>query len=245
MLEPWPRLPTVLVLLALPRLRRYVRDSRLVGLQTLLDYPRLAILSAAVRATRHLSEDVLECGTYRGGSAGLIGQCIAGSRRTLHVCDTFRGLPAPGELDNFHKEGDFKDTSSSAVTSGLSALGVPFKMHVGAFEKTLSRLDATEFSLAHIDVDLHDSVLECLRFVYPRLREGGVIILDDYGSPTCLGARAAADEFFSDKVEHPQRFANTAYGIVKGRADAGAAAFIQRQAGWIFSFEPTRRLAFG
>jgi len=240
-----PSLPTLLVLLGNPKLRELVLKSRRAGLETLLDYPRLAILAATVRATRHLPDDVIECGTYRGGSAGLIGQCIADSGRTLHVCDTFRGLPPPGEKDNFHRQGDFSDTSSRDVASGLAALGAPFKIHVGLFERTLPTLDQQKFSMAHIDVDLHESVLECLRFTYPRLREGGVMVLDDYGSPTCLGAKAAADEFFCNKVERPQRFANTAHGIVRGRANAEAAEFIQREAGRVFSSGIARRLAFG
>jgi len=188
-----PPLPTLLVLLARPGLRALVRRSRRAGLETLLDFPRLAVLAAAVHATRHVPGDVIECGSYRGGSGGLIGQCLLGSGKTLHVCDSFIGLPPPGDKDNFHRTGDFNDTSSHAVASGLAALAVPYQVHVGFFQHTLPSLEHTTFSLVHIDVDLYDSVLECLRFTYPRLAAGGALVLDDLGSPTCLGAKAAAD----------------------------------------------------
>jgi O-methyltransferase len=32
---------------------------------------------------------------------------------------------------------------------------------------------------------------------------GGFIIFDDYGMPSCPGARAAVDQFFADKPEKP------------------------------------------
>lgn len=188
--------------------------------------------------------DVIECGSYRGGSGGLIGQCLLGSGKTLHVCDSFIGLPPPGDKDNFHRTGDFNETSSHAVASGLAALAVPYQVHVGFFQHTLPSLEHTTFSLVHIDVDLYDSVLECLRFTYPRLAAGGALVLDDLGSPTCLGAKAAADEFFQGKVESPVRLANTAHGILKGRNDSGVPSAIQRHAGWLFASPRARQLAF-
>jgi hypothetical protein len=32
---------------------------------------------------------------------------------------------------------------------------------------------------------------------------GGVILFDDYGQPSCPGARTAVDEYFQDKPEQP------------------------------------------
>ena len=56
--------------------------------------------------------------------------------------------------------------------------------------------------LARALVDIRQSVLDCCEFVYPRMVPGGVLVFDDYGFLTCPGARAAVDEFFSDKPEH-------------------------------------------
>jgi O-methyltransferase len=41
-----------------------------------------------------------------------------------------------------------------------------------------------------------------MRFFYPRLVPGGVILCDDYGFTTCPGVRRAVDEFMADKPEH-------------------------------------------
>jgi hypothetical protein len=153
-------------------------------------------------------------------------------------------LPPPGKKDNFHSAGDFGDTSSWVVASGLAMLAVPHQIHAGLFQHTLPSLEHKTFSLVHIDVDLYESVFECLRFSYPRLAAGGALVLDDVGSPTCLGAKAAAEEFFRDKLERPVRLANTAHGILKGRNDAYVPSAIQREAGWLFASARARRLAF-
>jgi O-methyltransferase len=38
-------------------------------------------------------------------------------------------------------------------------------------------------------------VKECSEFFYERLVDGGVIVYDDYCSPSCPGAKLAVDEF--------------------------------------------------
>lgn len=47
-------------------------------------------------------------------------------------------------------------------------------------------------ALLRIDGDLYDSVTACLTNLWPHVREGGFVVLDDYG---LSGARAAIDEF--------------------------------------------------
>ena len=58
-------------------------------------------------------------------------------------------------------------------------------------------------ALAHVDVDIYRSVWDCCEFIYPRLQVGGAMVFDDYGFPTCPGARKAVDEFFRNKPETP------------------------------------------
>lgn len=51
----------------------------------------------------------------------------------------------------------------------------------------------------HLDVDTYISYKNCLEFIYPLVINGGIILFDDYGSPTCEGATLACNEFFKDK----------------------------------------------
>jgi O-methyltransferase len=187
-----------------------------------LDYQRLAMLVSAVRSTAGLPGDIIEFGTFRGGSAGVILQEMT-REKTLHLCDSFEGMPEVAPQDNFHRKGDFAETSEDRVRSGLSELGSNFEMHVGFFSDTFAELQkrtSLQFSLAHIDVDLYESVRDCLKYCYPRMARGGIIILDDYGAPTCLGAKLAADEFFADKVEQIVPLSHPSFGCVVGGGDA-------------------------
>ena len=46
----------------------------------------------------------------------------------------------------------------------------------------------------HLDVDLYESTLNCLKFFYPRLIKGGVLISHDYQSSE--GVRKAFKDYF-------------------------------------------------
>jgi predicted O-methyltransferase YrrM len=216
------RLKDLAVFAGFPNLRSKLHRSRDAGLETLLDYQRLAMLVSAVRYTSILDGDIIEFGTFRGGSAGIMLQEMS-SEKTLHLCDSFEGMPEVVQEDNFHKKGDFSGTSESVVRNGLLHLGDNFEMHVGYFAKTISDLEkrvSLRFALAHIDVDLFESVRDCLAYCYPRMTTGGIIILDDYGAPTCLGAREATDKFFADKLEQVVPLSHPAWGCLVGGGDA-------------------------
>ena len=215
------RLRDLAVWLNFPRLRGELHRSINAGLRTLLDYQRLAMLAAALRATKDLSGDVIEFGTFQGGSSGVMLQQLDAAK-TLHVCDSFEGMPDVAAEDNFHQKGDFADTGAERVRHGLSELGDNFEMHVGFFSKTIPEMEAKEslrFSFAHIDVDLYESVRDALEFCYPRMEKGGIIILDDYGAPTCVGGKKAADEFFESKVESIVTLSQPAHGCIVGGGD--------------------------
>lgn len=57
------------------------------------------------------------------------------------------------------------------------------------------KLDADiRFSLVSIDPDLYLPTYEGIKYFYPRLSEGGYIIVHDYECPNFRGARRAVDE---------------------------------------------------
>jgi len=227
-----PNLRDLATIIGNPQLWRHVHSARQVGLETLLDYQRLAMLAAAVRCTRHLEADAIEFGSYRGGSAAVVALALDGTR-ILHICDSFLGLPAITWQDNFHRAGDFANTSEAQVSQGLEVLGVHFQIHSGFFCETLPHLDHLRFSLAHIDVDLYQSVKDCLVFCYQRMVPGGIIILDDYGAPTCQGAKLAADEFFSDKPENIIPLSSTSHGVWIGSSGEDLFERLRPHLGWV------------
>jgi O-methyltransferase len=168
---------------------------------TVVDACRCHILHTLARQARHVPGEYWECGVYRGGTARLLADVAAETGRPLRLFDTFCGMPpAEGGID-WHEAGDFADTSLAAVRAVVAYAGAHF--HEGLIPESFTGLEAGQIALAHVDVDLYRSVWDCCCFIYPSLTPGGFLVFDDYGWPTCLGARKAVDSFFSDKPERP------------------------------------------
>jgi O-methyltransferase len=157
-----------------------------------------------------LDGDVVECGVWRGGSAKLLREEILarGAKKKLYLFDSFEGMAAVDSGQDRHNVGDFRDTSLEHVQRFVSGAAGDDPKGVAVFRKgwipgTFKGLSKMKICFAHIDLDLYQSILDTLGFVYPRLAGGGVIVFDDYGFASCPGARQAVDEFFRDKPEKP------------------------------------------
>jgi O-methyltransferase len=151
---------------------------------------------SVTRATAKISGDIAEVGAYRGGSSKLI--CEAKGDRTLHLFDTFEGLP---ELTAHDDAGEFYPGLFKTGLDEIKAYLTAYKnvhFYKGLFPETASPIQDKNFSFVHLDADLYKSTLDSLEFFYPRMNRGGIIISHDYHSS---GVRAAFDEFFKDKPE--------------------------------------------
>jgi O-methyltransferase len=178
---------------------------------TLLCRDRLSVLGDAMTRLSDVDADICEIGVYKGGSARFL---CKNTSRTVYLIDTFDGLPAPCSNDA-HRLGDFNDTSVEYVKSVLGEC-VNYEIIKQHFPRgDTSNMDNKMFKVVHIDVDLYSCVKECLEYFYPKMIHGGVIVLDDYNAPTCLGAKKAVDEFISDKPEKVMIGASCSVIIVK------------------------------
>lgn len=174
-----------------------------ISRSSLVSADRCHVLWTLARQSRLLPGDFFECGVYKGGTARLLAEVMAGngSGGQLHLFDTFEGMPTTGSMD-IHRRGDFSDTSLEQVKSFVGhADHVCF--HPGFLPDTFTGLDHVRIAFAHVDVDIFQSIMDCCAFIYPRLVGGAFMVFDDYGFPTCPGARQAVDTFFSDKPERP------------------------------------------
>jgi len=168
---------------------------------TLVDVYRCMIIHQLIKTIDWLEGDIAEVGVYKGGTARLIARTSRQFKKTVHLFDTFEGMPKTDSIKDIHKEKDFNDTSLEAVTKYLKDCDV--SINKGFFPESGKTVENLKFALVHLDVDIYKSVKEACAFFYPRMVAGGIIIVDDYGFPSCPGAKLAIDEFFNDKQEKP------------------------------------------
>jgi O-methyltransferase len=150
------------------------------------------MIRAAVLATARVPGAIAEVGVFRGGTARVIGE--AKGERTLHLFDTFQGLPAPKDIDTGFAEGEYS-CSLEAVKAFLA--GIPdVHCYKGLFPATGAPVADQLFSFVHLDVDLYESTREALAFFYPRMSVGGMLISHDYVEFAAV--RQAFDDYFGE-----------------------------------------------
>jgi O-methyltransferase len=129
-----------------------------------------------------LEGDVIECGTWKGGSAANLSLACRIVGRKLRIFDSFEGLPAGDELDReakLYKLGDYAG-SLDEVRSNIQKYGAPecCEFVRGWFKDTLPEL-RSPVVLAFLDVDLEASLDTCVRYIYPNLTSRGFIFIDE------------------------------------------------------------------
>jgi O-methyltransferase len=191
---------------------------------TMIGVPRLLSAIDAVRycVAREVPGAFAECGVWRGGSVlamVLTLQQLGVDDRDVHLYDTFEGMTEPTEHDVSSLDEPALETwnraeraegrpwrelfdpelfSEAQVRETLLATGYPperFHFVKGPVEETLPDHAPERLALLRLDTDWYRSTRHELEHLYPRLVDGGVLIVDDYGH--WQGCRQAVDEYFS------------------------------------------------
>lgn len=164
--------------------------------ESLLSGHEAFLVHSLARAQSALDGDMAEVGVYQGCSAKLIS--TANDGRTLHLFDTFEGLPAPSDAERaFLRQSQYKSCLESV--RGFLADQPNVVFHRGLFPDTTGPVIDRRFSFVHLDVDLKAGTRACLEFFYPRMVPGGIILTHDYSFLD--GVREAFQEFLADKAE--------------------------------------------
>ncbi|MFP5578411.1 MAG: TylF/MycF/NovP-related O-methyltransferase [Acidimicrobiia bacterium] len=172
---------------------------------------------------------LVECGVWRGGSVLAMVrtlQELGVDDRDVWCFDTFTGMTAPGDADVSRYSPPATETWADASARGerpwggyfdagvfgrdqvaelLAGTGYPVeRIHLvaGPVEDTIPADAPDDIALLRLDTDWYESTRHELEHLYPRLRSGGVLIVDDYGH--WEGAARATDEYFaSGEVPRP------------------------------------------
>lgn len=156
---------------------------------------------------------IVECGVWKGGSAMAAALTLveAADDREIVLCDTFAGMPEPGQfdvdsngsraVDVMHSDGLVRAVCPlDEVRHNVGMTGYKNVRYVaGRVEETLPAAAPKKIAVLRLDTDWYESTRHCLRCLWPRVVPGGVLIVDDYGH--WMGAKKAVDDFFGDDVE--------------------------------------------
>lgn len=140
--------------------------------------------------------DVVECGTWKGGSAANLSLVCRIAGRRLKVYDSFEGLPTGEAGDReapYYRAGDYCGTLPE-VKRNITRYGAidVCDFRPGWFKDSLPR-DTSPVLLAFLDVDLEASLHTCVRNLWPRLVSTGYIFIDE-----CVGVGYCA-LFYSER----------------------------------------------
>jgi len=189
----------------------FAQLHREVAPYTLVSAEKCWTLTSLASQALRVPGDFIECGVYKGGTAMLLSRvaarCEGPLGKKLLLLDSFAGMQQTNPEQDLHQVGHFSDTSLKQVQERIAWFkGAEF--YPGWIPESFKGLEQRQFAFAHVDVDLHQSVWDCCEFIYPRLSAGGFLVFDDYGVPSCPGARSAIDSFFKKKPEIPLVLAN-------------------------------------
>jgi O-methyltransferase len=197
------RLPSRLRSLFRPRRPDLLDD---VAPFTLCDRQRLRSLELLCEAVdlAGVPGDLVECGTYRGGSAAVIS--ARQNERHLWIYDSFRGLPETTARDGEHARqwvGALKARPAD-VHEVMRIVGTPqtkYSICEGFFDTTFSQPGPSNVALLHCDADWYESVTQVLEKFYPLMPDGACVVLDDFGY--WEGCREAFYDFCERHRERP------------------------------------------
>ena len=207
-----------------------IPDSELAALRALDSFTMTSLERryALLEGIRHLDRAniegaFVECGVWRGGSAMLMASesLRLGRVRDLYLYDTYEGMPPPEDVDvdflgvrasdrmaatigNADKSDFWARAQIDVVRTNLASTGYPeLSLHYvqGKVEQTLPAQAPDSIALLRLDTDWYSSTRHELVHLYPRLRPGGILIIDDYGH--WKGARQAVDEYFAGQTDAP------------------------------------------
>ena len=225
--------------------RELAATIKRVRRDTLTTAPRVAALCDGVEyvVRAGLEGDFVECGVWRGGSMMAVALTLlrlGDPDRDLHLFDTFTGMSQPGAKDvrspydgysphrrwlRVSRSGrQWAGVPEEAVRARMQSTGYPdARVHLvaGMVEDTLPGAAPDAIALLRLDTDWYESTRHALEQLFPRLVDGGVLIVDDYGHYE--GARRAVDEYLAE-VDTPlllNRIDYTGRIAIKPAATAG------------------------
>ncbi len=169
--------------------------------QTMIGLKRLDNIQECVLdiLEKKIKGDFIETGVWRGGAVIFMRALLKlrnDTKRIVWAADSFEGLPRP---DKRHVA-DSGDTLFTQTTLAVSLdevkhnfqkygmLDNQVKFLKGWFSQTLPKAPITKLALLRLDGDMYASTMDALEVLYPKVSQGGYVIVDDWCLPACRQA---------------------------------------------------------
>jgi O-methyltransferase len=150
-------------------------------------------LRMALQLPQNIEGDIVECGVWRGGmSAGIA--ALLGKKYKYYLFDSFEGLPKAQSIDgaealawqrNINSE-EYHNNCKAEIEFAQRAMSLTsceFETVKGWFSDTLPKFNPNiKIALLRLDGDWYDSTMDCLVNLFPKVEDGGYIVIDDYFS---------------------------------------------------------------
>jgi hypothetical protein len=173
-----------------------------------------------IRAVEYIEKNdiegsVVECGVWKGGS--MMAALLAlknknNTNREAYLFDTYEGMSEPKDYDQSYRNesaieaykakseywnrikclSNIEEVHFNVASTEYPAQNIHFVK--GKVEDTIPDVLPNKIAILRLDTDWYESTLHELQHLYPKLVEGGVLIIDDYGH--WQGCRKAVDEYF-------------------------------------------------
>ena len=164
------------------------------------------ILRELIRTLQQgVTGDVVEFGCYIGTSSLFIRRVLddlqESGAREFHVYDSFEGLPDKAAADRNAAGIDFKAGELLVSKKQFlrefqrARLQAPV-VHKGWFDQLPASAIPEKIAFAFLDGDFYDSITASLGLVWPRIQDGGAVLIHDYKRETLPGVERAIGDFF-------------------------------------------------
>ena len=185
---------------------------------------------AYIRDNR-LPGDLVDCGCFLGGVSifmKILMRDWGMNDRRVILFDTFTGPPV-GSKDTIIGGQPFqwnealvnhREDTEQNIKEVLGSLD-GFQIVEGFVEDTLPNTIFGDLALLRLDTDFYESTKIEFEILYPKLVDGGVVIVDDYGY--FQGSRRATDEYFAS-LDRPPLLNRIDQGVWAGVKPAQARA---------------------
>ena len=207
-------------------LPRYWSNKTYAELRTLFHYDMF-------KKTEILEGNIVEVGVASGRAIAFLNNLSLqfGINKKIYGFDSFEGFSEPSKEDGDFFKNNFSRYKESYAKFSINAVNrnlvdwcgssdnvKNIKLCKGYIPESLSKYDGGKISLMNIDLDIYQPTLDSLRFFWPMLQKGGIMMLDEYDFGNDLekwpGAKTAVDEFCEEvEIEVQKHFTGRAFLI--------------------------------